>query len=92
MARMSEPPSLPPPPFWRTRYYERQVIHKADRSWIISDDVVQALAHSIRTQVQSDGRIPHWAYIPRLKAYIWIVILADGHTVQNVFKDRDFVE
>ena len=89
---MSEPPSLPPPPFWRTRYYENHVVQKADRSWIISDEIIQALADPIRSQAQADGRIRLWAYIPRLKAYIRIVTLADGHTVHNVFKDRDFVE
>ena len=89
---MSEPDRLPPPPFWRTRYYENQVIHKADRAWIVSDEIIRALAHPIRTQVQTDGRIRRWAYILRLKAYIRVVTLADGETVHNVFKDRDFVE
>lgn len=89
---MSEPERLPPPPFWHTRYYEYQVILKADRGWIVSDEVIRALAHPIRTQVQADGRIRYWAYISRLKAYIRIVTLADGETVHNVFKDRGFVE
>ena len=82
---------MPPPPFWRTRYYENQVIHKADRAWIDPDEIVLALAQLARTEKQADGRVRHWAYIPRLKAYIRIVTLADGRTVHNVFKDRDFV-
>ncbi len=92
MASIDEPEPLPPPPFWRTRYYQNQVIHKADRRWIVSDEIIQALAHPIRTEKQANGRIRHWAYIERLKAYIRIVTLADGQTVHNVFKDRDFVE
>ena len=87
-----EPERLPPPPFWRTRYSENQVIRKADRGWIVSNEIVQALAHPIRTQEQGDGRIRHWPYIPRLKAYIRIVTLADGQTVHNMFKDRGFIE
>jgi hypothetical protein len=86
------PPSLPPPPFWRTRYYEDAVTHRADRRWIVADEIVAALAQPIRTERQADGRIRHWAYIPRLQAYIRIVTLADGQTVHNVFKDRDFVD
>ena len=89
---MFEPPLLPPPPFWRIRYYENQVIHKADRNWIVPDEIVRALAHPIRSQRQVDGRIRHWTYIPRLKAYIRIVTHVDGNTVHNVFKDQDFVE
>ena len=90
MLPMTEPERLPPPPFWRTWYYENRVLRKADRKWLVSEDIVKVLAHPIRTQVQGDGRIRHWAYIPHLKAYIRVVTLADGQTVHNAFKDRDF--
>jgi hypothetical protein len=91
MTDKDEPPPLPPPPFWRTQYYETQVIHRSDRRWIDADEIIQALAHPIRMEQQADGRFRHWAYIPRLR-YIRIITLADGKTVHNVFKDRDFVE
>lgn len=74
------------------RYYEDAITHRADRRWIVADEIVAAVAQPIRTETQADGRIRHWAYIPRLRAYFRIVTLADGQTVHNVFKDRDFVD
>jgi hypothetical protein len=81
MSDQTDPPSLAPPPFWRTRYFENQVIHRADRAWIDNDEIAQALASPIRTDMQADGRFRHWAYIPRLGAYIRIVTLADASTM-----------
>jgi hypothetical protein len=54
--------------------------------------VLRALAAPIRKERQSDGRVRYWVYVPRLATYIRVVTLADGETVHNVFKDRDFVE
>jgi len=65
---------------------------KADRRWIDPLDIQYALAQPIRRERQMDGRIRHWAYIPRLGTHIRVVTLADGETVHNVFKDSDFVE
>ncbi len=33
----------------------------------------------------------YWLYVARLGTYIRVVTLADGETVHNVFKDRDFL-
>jgi hypothetical protein len=89
---MTDPESLPPPPFWRTRYFAMTVMARADRRWIDPADILHALSHPIRKERQEDGRIRYWAYIPRLGAYIRIVTLPDGQTVHNVFKDRGFTE
>jgi hypothetical protein len=87
-----EPERLPPPPFWRTRYFAPTVMGRADRHWIDPADIARALAAPIRKERQPDGRCRYWAWIPRLSTYIRVVTLADGETVHNVFKDRDFVE
>jgi hypothetical protein len=89
---MNDPERLPPPPFWRTRYFALVVMTRADRHWIDPIVILQALARPIRRERQADGRIRCWAYIPRLKTYIRVVTLDDGETVHNVFKDGDFVE
>jgi hypothetical protein len=86
---MADPERLPPPPFWRTRYFAMTVMAKADRRWIDPADILRALAQSIRKERQADGRIRYWAYIDRLQTYIRVVTLADGETVHNVFKDSD---
>jgi hypothetical protein len=89
---MTEPPRLPPPPFWRTRYFALTVMAKADRRWIDPLDILQTLRQPVRSERQSDGRIRYWAYIARLGTYIRVVTLPDGETVHNVFKDNDFTE
>lgn len=87
---MADPNRLPPPPFWRTRYFALTVMAKADRRWIDPADVLRTLSQPIRRERQADGRIRYWAYIPHLGTYIRVVTLADGETVHNVFKDSDF--
>jgi hypothetical protein len=87
---MTEPERLPPPPFWRTRYFAMVVMAKADRRWIDAADILRTLAQPIRKERQEDGRVRYWAYIPDLKTYIRVVTLPDGETVHNVFQDRDF--
>ncbi len=88
----SDPDRLPPPPFWRTRYFEMRVMAGADRRWIAPADIRRALLQPVRRERQADGRIRCWAYIPQLRTYIRIITLADGETVHNVFKDSDFIE
>lgn len=88
----NEPERLPPPPFWRTRYFALTVMGRADRRWIDPADIQRALAMPVRRERQSDGRVRYWVYVPHLATYIRVVTLADGETVHNVFKDRDFIE
>ncbi len=83
---------LPPPPFWRTRYFALSVMARADRKWIDPIEVVQALVQPIRKERQRDGRVRYWAYISRLGTYIRVITLEDGKTVHNIFKDSDFIE
>ncbi len=85
-----EPERLPPPPFWRTRYFALTVMGRADRRWIDPVEVLQALNQPARKERQADGRMRYWLYVARLGTYIRVVTLADGETVHNVFKDRDF--
>jgi hypothetical protein len=86
-----EPERLPPPPFWRTRYFALTVMARADRRWIDPVDVLYALSNPIKKERQADGRVRYWIYSSRLRTHIRVVTLADGETVHNVFKDRDFV-
>jgi hypothetical protein len=88
---MAEPERIPPPPFWRTRYFALVVMAKADRRWIDPADILRTLAQPIRKERQEDGRVRYWAYISNLKTYIRVVTLPDGETVHNVFKDHDFI-
>jgi len=51
-----------------------------------------ALARPVRKEVQPDGRIRHWVFVPELNRYLRVVTLVDGETVLNAFPDRDFEE
>jgi hypothetical protein len=77
---------LPPPPFWRTRYYET-TRSKPRRAAIDYQDVAAVLAAPFRTQRQADGRIRHWGWLPR---WLRVVTLEDGVTVHSAFLDRRF--
>jgi hypothetical protein len=59
---LSEPSSLPPP-FWRTRYFDEEVMSRKDRAGITLEDVLSVLAKPDRMLVQADGRVRYWSYL-----------------------------
>jgi hypothetical protein len=85
----NDPPPLPPPPFWRTVYFERAWA-RADRTAISADDIRQVLAQPIKTAAQDDGRVRYWGMIARCGRWLRVVTLADGVTVHNAMFDRRF--
>ncbi len=48
------------------------------------------LKNPIRTEVQANGRIRHWAFIVELGKSLRVVTEPDGETVHNAFPDRRF--
>jgi hypothetical protein len=71
-----------------TRYFQEQVLRKRPYlrlEWI--DDILQAPVHR---EIQADGRVRFWGYIPELSRWLRIVTLKDGETVHNAFPDRNF--
>ncbi len=90
MPNLSEPERLPPPPFWRTRYFARVVILKPDRWMIRPDMVISVLKAPARKEREENGRIRHWGYIAELERWLRVVTLPDEETVHNAFLDRNF--
>jgi len=84
------PPRLPPPPFWRTRYYDQDVKARPDRADIPVADVLYAMAQPARTTQQPDGLWRHWVWIERRGRWLRVVIETDRETVHNAFWDRGF--
>lgn len=41
-------------------------------------------------EVQADGRVRYWGYIPELQRYLRVITLSDGTTVHNAFPDRKY--
>lgn len=73
-----------------TRYFERRSYGNAlnlQREWCEG-----VLHDAVRREVQPDGRIRHWIFVPELGKYLRVVTLEDGETVHNAFPDRDFEE
>jgi hypothetical protein len=80
---------LPPPPFWRTPYYEA-TRSKAGRAAVGYDDVAAVLAAPFRTERPPDGRVRYWKWVARLPRWLRVVTLEDGSTAHNAFLDRRF--
>ena len=69
-----------------TRYLEEQVLRK--RPYLRREWCELALREPSEREIQPDGRIRHWVYIPDLGKYLRVVTLQDGETVHNAFPDR----
>ncbi len=73
-----------------TRYFEEQILRK--RPYIQRQWCEEALRRPLRREVQPDGRIRFWAFVPEMGKYLRVITLEDGETVHNAFPDRDFKE
>lgn len=73
-----------------TRYFREQVLRK--RSYIKLTWIRKALKKPSHKEIQDDGRMRYWIFVPELKKYLRVVTLQDGRTVHNAFPDRDFKE
>jgi len=73
-----------------TRYSEEQVLRK--RPYIRREWCERALREPVRREIQPDGRVRYWIFVPELGKYLRVVTLEDGVTVHNAFLDRDFRE
>lgn len=88
MAAMAEPERLPPPPFWRTRYFAFDVMtRRPDLDPIDIRRIMDKPEARIR---QPDGRLGLYGYSETPGCYRRIVLLSDGTTVHNAFPDEAF--
>ena len=46
--------------------------------------------HAEHMEMQQDGRIRKWAWIPEVRKYLRVILLEDGETVHNAFFDRSY--
>ncbi len=83
-----EPERLPPPPFWRTRYFAFDVL--PPRPGLDLLEIRRIVAQPKHKLVQNDGRIRLYGYSETLGSYRRVVLLSDGETVHNAFPDEDF--
>ena len=71
-----------------TQYFVTSVMLR--RPYLKDEWIAQVLNSPIRTEIQANGRIRHWALIPELGKYLRVVTESDGETVHNAFLDRRF--
>jgi hypothetical protein len=71
-----------------TSYFTNSVM--ARRPYLKAEWIKHVLDNPVHTEVQTNGRIRHWAFIPELGKYLRIVTEPDGETVHNAFPDRSF--
>jgi hypothetical protein len=62
----------------------------ARRPYLKEEWIQRVLNDPVRTEVQANGRIRRWAFIPALGRYLRVVTESDGETVHNAFPDRGF--
>ncbi|MBV8976812.1 MAG: hypothetical protein JO261_00620 [Alphaproteobacteria bacterium] len=83
-----EPERLPPPPFWRTRYFALDVL--ARRPYLDPLEIRGIIAKPLYKVRQRDGRLRLYGHSESLGCYLRVVLLSDGETVHNAFIDEDF--
>lgn len=76
-----------------TAYFREQVLRK--RPYLTYEYCFRIIANPVAKQVQDDGRIRFWGYVPELgdkvgNKAIRVRTLADGETIMNAFPDRNF--
>ncbi|MBM3942520.1 MAG: hypothetical protein FJ316_06305 [SAR202 cluster bacterium] len=62
----------------------------ARRPYLKMEWLEHVLNNPERIQIQDNGRIRHWAFIPELGKYLRVITEPDGETVHNAFLDRRF--
>lgn len=72
----------------QTPYFKRRVLQ--GRPYIELEWCERTVKNPERTEVQPDGRIRHWRFIPEYGKYLRVVTLEDGATLHNAFPDRNF--
>jgi hypothetical protein len=60
------------------------------KSTLKTESIEHVMNNPIRTEVQANGRIRRWAFIPEAGKYLRVITEPDGETVHNAFFDRRF--
>jgi hypothetical protein len=73
-----------------TPYFLDQVLRKRPYLKIAWIEVV--MRSPVKKEIQPEGRVRYWGFVPELGKYLRVVTLDDGVTVHNAFPDRNFKE
>lgn len=76
----------------KTTEYFKHIRTRPDRATIRDEWVTRVIQLPEKTQIQSDGRIRKWGWVPEENKFLRVILLEDGETVHNAFFDRSFKE
>lgn len=71
-----------------TAYFEQKLLERPEirREWC-----KKVLAIPLKTSLQPNGRVSHWAVIPEYgNRVLRVITLEDGETLHNAYFDRNF--
>jgi len=85
---MTDPERLPPPPFWRTRYFALDVLVR--RPYLDPIEILRILERPQSKRRQSNGRTELFGWSETLGTYLCVVVLSDGETVRNAFTEEGY--
>jgi len=72
-----------------TAYFREQVLVK--RPYLKIEWCMAILDKPVDTEVQPDGRIRYWGFVPELPGKaLHVVTLEDGRTLHNAFPDSGY--
>lgn len=71
-----------------TSYFERRVMHNAERAHLVPH-VAETVRAPEETLVQSDGKIRRWRFVPELRYHIRVTTTADG-ALFNAHEDSNY--
>ena len=72
----------------QTPYFQRRVLQQRP---YIKLEWCELTVHSPEaTEIQPDGRIRHWRFVPELGKHLRVITLEDGETLHDAFPDRSF--
>ena len=74
----------------KSTQYFLHVRQRPDRARIKVEWIEQTITNPVYTEIQRDGRIKKWKWIPEEDKFLRVILLADGETVHNAFFDRNF--
>jgi hypothetical protein len=76
----------------KTTEYFKHMRKRPDRAIIKDEWIARVIQFPVKTEVQSDGKIRKWAWVPEQSRFLRVILLEDGETVHNAFFDRSFKE
>lgn len=76
----------------KTTGYFEYMRQRLDRAMILEEWISRTVERAEHTEIQSDGRIRKWTWIPEADKHLRVILLEDGEAVHNAFFDRSYQE